>query len=55
MLEGKDTFERFSELYDLGKDLEADINSIGFTPKEIKNNSDLTTLKDAMQTGVTIS
>ena len=52
---GTNSYKRFSELYDLGKDLDPDFNAFGFTPSELKKYSYLTTLKDALQTGIVIS
>ena len=51
---GTDSYDRFSELFDLGKDLEPDVNDFGFTPEDIKKQSYLTTLKDALKTGITV-
>ena len=52
---GIDSYERFSKLYDLGKDLDPDFNAFGYTPDETKKLSYLTTLRDALQTGIDIS
>ena len=52
---GINPYERFSKLYDLGRDLDPDFNTFGFTPSELKKSSYLTTLRDALQTGVVIS
>ncbi|OGK10510.1 hypothetical protein A2767_04575 [Candidatus Roizmanbacteria bacterium RIFCSPHIGHO2_01_FULL_35_10] len=49
-----DTYKRFSQLYDLGKDLDVDINAFGFTSEETKKLYYLTTLRDALQTGKVI-
>lgn len=46
-----DTYDRFSKLYDLGIDLSLDFNAIGFTPAEAKEDTSLTTLRDALATG----
>ncbi|OGK30213.1 hypothetical protein A3B02_02150 [Candidatus Roizmanbacteria bacterium RIFCSPLOWO2_01_FULL_42_14] len=48
------TFERFSQMYDLSEDLERDINAIGVTPNELRKAVYKTTLRDALETGIII-
>lgn len=52
---GTDPYERFSKLYDLGKDLDPDFNAFGYTPGELKKSSYVTTVRDAVETGVVIA
>ncbi|MDO8497516.1 MAG: nucleotidyltransferase domain-containing protein [bacterium] len=50
-----DPFKRHIRLHKLGNDLNPDFNAFGFTPIELKKSSYLTTLRDALQTGVVIA
>ncbi len=52
---GIDPYERFSKLYDLGKDLNPDFNAFGFTPEETRKLSYITTLREALQTGIALA
>lgn len=46
--------ERFSQLYKLSEGLYPDINAFGFTPEEIKKTSKLSTLYEALKTGIVL-
>ena len=47
--------ERFDYLYELSKDLYPDINAFGITPREEKKINRLSTMYEALKTGITIS
>ncbi|MDO8610782.1 MAG: nucleotidyltransferase domain-containing protein [bacterium] len=50
-----DPFKRHLALHKLTQDLNPDINAIGYTLEETKKLSYLTTLRDALQTGIQIA
>jgi predicted nucleotidyltransferase len=49
-----DEEQRFSELYDLTRDLQPDFHVYGFTPAEARRASPLNTLSEALRTGVLV-